>query len=135
MSDHDVLPECQPGIADIRVAVGVLEHDVTAQTKITDKLAEAIEKIEQVNVSLLKMLAVHEEKHENAEKDIAELERRMETLHTVTTTTTTSGSEAESNKKLRQLEKWVWMLIGGAVVIGWALAHFKWSAIVSLFGG
>ena len=135
MPEHDVMPECQQGIADIRVTVGVLEHDIIQQTKITDKLAEAIEKIEQVNINLLKMIAVHEEKHENTTEDIRELERRFEGQKTVTTTTTTSGTEEAANKKLKQLEKWIWMIAGGAIVIGWMLAHLKWTVLINLFGG
>lgn len=131
----DVLPECQEGVAEIRLAVGIIEHDLQAQTKITDKLAEAVEKIEEMSANLVKMIAVHEEKHEHTAEDIRELERRIDSQHTITTTTTTTGTEEEAKKTLEQLKKWKYMIIGGALVIGWIVAHVKWSVLVALFGG
>lgn len=133
----ELTPECQEDFADVRLALGIVQHDLTTQSKITDKLAEAIEKIEEVNVNLLKMIAVHEEKHENTAEDIRELEHRLDysSKTQTTTTTTTTGTEDEAKKTLDQLNKWKYMIIGGALVIGWILAHIKWPVLLTLFGG
>lgn len=142
MSDikGDVLPECQVGFTDIRIAVGLIEKDIITQTKITDKLTEAIEKIEELNANIFKMLAVHDLKHENASEDIKELDHRLEEFighdgKHCTTTTTTTVTDEQTKKTLDQLNKWKWMLIGGALVLGWILAHLKWDVLAKLFGG
>lgn len=129
--------EGQEELSEMRLAVALLKQDAIHQVKITDKLAEAVEKIEEMNANLVKMLALHELKHQNTEDDIKELGRRIEHQpHSSTiTTTTTTGDEEEAKKTLEQLKKWKYMIIGAALVIGWMLAHMKWSVLVSLFGG
>jgi hypothetical protein len=133
----EVLPSCQEDFTSIKLAVGIIEHDLVNQTKITDKLAEAVEKIEAMNANLVKMIALHELKHENNEDDIKELERRLDAQMTtrITTTTTTTDTEEKAKKTLEQLNKWKYMIIGGALVIGWILAHLKWTVVMQLFGG
>jgi hypothetical protein len=128
--------EAQDDFAEVRLAVGIIKHDLANQVKISDKLAEAVEKIEAMNSNLVKMIALHELKHENAEDDIKELQRRIDTTsHTQTVTTTTTGNTDEEAKKLLEnLKKWKYMIIGGAVVIGWILAHLKWTVVMQLFG-
>lgn len=137
MVDHkgEVLPECQPSFTDMRITVGRLEYDVAMNVKVIDKISEAVEKIEEMNANLVKMIAVHDLKHENAEEDIKELSQRLDSIRSTTTTTTISTTEEESKKTLDQLKKWKYMIIGGALVIGWIVAHIKWSILVTLFGG
>ena len=133
----EVTPDCQEDFADVRLAVGIIQHDLAQQSKITDKLAEAVEKIEAMNANLIKMIALHELKHENTEDDIKELERRFDTQSKTqtTTTTTTTGTDEDAKRTLEQLNKWKYMIIGAALVLGWILAHLKWSVLVQLFGG
>lgn len=135
MSDSQ---EDKQDFTQLQLAVGIIQHDMINQTKITDKLAEAVEKIEEVNVKLAKIIALHELKHENAEDDIKELEGRIEAqslIKTTTTTTMMTSTEQDAKKTLDQLNKWKYMIIGGALVVGWILAHLKWSVILQLFGG
>jgi hypothetical protein len=133
------MPDLQDDLQDfnsLQLAVGIIKHELVTQTKITDKLAEAVEKIEAMNANLVKMIALHELKHENAEDDIKELNHRIEaqTSTKTTTTTTTSSTEQDAKKTLDQLNKWKYMIIGGALVIGWILAHLKWTVVMQLFG-
>jgi hypothetical protein len=60
------------------------------------------------------------------------------TLTTKTTTQTTSsgpGPLADASKLLKDLEKWKYLLMGAIFMLGWMLAHIKWSVLLSLFGG
>jgi hypothetical protein len=127
------MPDCldapsQGEFSAIQLAVGIIQHDIANQSKISDKLAEAVEKIQAMNANLIKMIALHELKHENTEDDIKELGKRLD-AQLVTHTTTTSTSMTTE-----QLNKWKYMIIGGAFVIGWAIAHLKWSVLLTLFG-
>lgn len=129
----EVLPECQTSFSELRLTVGLLEHDILAQTKISDKLTEAVEKIQEMNANLLRMISLHELKHENTNEDLRDLEHQIELIRAEPK----EEPEAVKNTKrtLDQLNKWKWMLIGGAAVLGWILAHLKWGVIVQLFGG
>jgi chromosome segregation ATPase len=137
MAEPEISSECQEDFTDLRLAVGIIQHDLVSQSKITDKLAEAVEKIEEMNANLVKMIALHELKHENATDDLKELEHRFDNFRqgSVTTTTTTSTVEDEARQTLEQLNKWKYMIIGGALVVGALLSHVKWSVLLSIFGG
>jgi len=128
----DVLPECQVAFTDLRLTVALIEHDIVLSAKVIDKLSEAVEKIEEMNANLVKIIAVHDLKHENTTEDVKELERRIDDhrLSSVTTTTT----ENDAKKTLEQLKKWQYMIFGGAIVVGWVISHLKWPALLSLFG-
>lgn len=129
----EVLPECQTSFTELRLTVGLLERDVLAQTKISDKLTEAVEKIQEVNANLLTMIKLHELKHETTTQDLKDLEHQIETIRVAPHDETEVTKNTK--KTLDQLNKWKWMLIGGAAVLGWILAHLKWAVIVQLFGG
>jgi len=129
----EVLPECQTSFSDLKLSVGLLERDVLAQVKISDKLAEAVDKIQELNASLCGMIKIHELMHERTSEDVRDLEHQIELLRAAPK----EEPEVTKNTKktLDQLNKWKWMLIGGAAVLGWILAHLKWGVIVQLFGG
>lgn len=132
-----------PSFIDLRVAVGVLERDVLAGAKVTDKLAEAVEKIQEMNASLCKMIALHELRHDSAEKfhcavdeDMKDLCGRVESLtrtSLIRRPTEESSTGQEVSKTLKELESWKYILIGAVFVLGWLLAHLRWEALVSLF--
>lgn len=126
----EVLPECQGGFADIRLAVGLIERDLSSQTKITDKLSEAIEKIEAMNANLVKMLAVHELKHQLTCDDLSEVERKVDELrlHQAVAPTT---QDTQVTKTLAQLEKWKWILMGMILAVGFLLGHINWDVVLS----
>lgn len=123
-------------LTDVRLSVGLLERDVIMNAKVIDKLSEAVEKIEEMNANLVKIIAVHELKHENTTDDIRELNQRIidATRLTTTTTTTISATEADAKSTLDELKKWKYMIIGGTFVLGWLLAHIKWSVLATIFG-
>jgi hypothetical protein len=126
-----VLPECQAGFSDIKLAIGLIERDITTQTKITDKLAEAIEKIEAMNANLVKMLAVHELKHEMTCRDLETVECQVDELRLHQSTAETP-QQTQITKTLAQLEKWKYVLLGMVLALGWLLGHINWDMVLSI---
>lgn len=91
MASIDVLPECTGAFNDIRLQVGLLERDVANNRALIEKLTEGIEKIQEMNMNLVKMLALHDQKHEIHEKieegldeDVKELHSRISTESRIT---------------------------------------------------
>ena len=119
------------------------------QAKIHVRLDVAIEKLTDVSNSIHRMLAVHEEKLARQEEAIFEAEQQIEVrrtevlkqiteLHSRITTSTKELTELmtkqhyEADAEMRRLridvtnrvgtlEKWKYLVIGGSIVIGFAL--------------
>jgi chromosome segregation ATPase len=64
------------------IKVAVLEQRVQDLKEFVLKVDEAIEKISQVNVSLTKMIAVHEEKIDTRERAEKSLNEKIDTIYT-----------------------------------------------------
>ena len=117
--------------ADINTEVALLKKEVSDIKVIFSRLDVAIEKITDVSSCVNRMLAVHEEKIANAEEaqsrantefthDINELHSRVtsnykeQALHI-------QQLQNDLNGRVGILEKWRWLIIGGAIVVGFAL--------------
>jgi DNA anti-recombination protein RmuC len=114
---------------------------------ITDRIEAAIEKLTDVSVELKQMLAVHEQRIIQQEKSSTELqnvvEKRRDELDiklkdVYETIREQDNIVCEEIKKLRkessdqhntlsnkinQLEKFIWMAIGGGIVVTWFLTN------------
>lgn len=128
----EVLPECQPGFSDVRLAIGLIEHDLETHSKITDKLAEAIEKIEAMNANLVKMLAVHELKHDMTCRDLETVEGRVDELR-LQRVNSHPPQDSQVIKTLAQLERWKYVLMGMVLVLGYLLGHINWDVLFTIF--
>lgn len=53
---------------EIKLRIGLLERDIQQSNQWFERLSRSIEKIQEVNANLLKMIALHEEKHEQHER-------------------------------------------------------------------
>ena len=82
----EVLPECTTGFHDVRLEIGVIKTELKTHEKVIDKLTEGFEKIQEVNTNLLRMLAIHEEKHENHDKVNDDMDDDLKDLHSRITT-------------------------------------------------
>lgn len=123
----------------VETEIELLKREVTDMKQIHVRLDTAIEKIADVSSSLHTIMAVHEEKLLKQEEALTQQEEEfksnIELIHTRITTkqkeTTEHMQEMERRLqdefiKLRQdlnsrvgvLEKWRWLIIGGAIVIG-----------------
>ena len=139
-------------MTELETEVELLKKELHNQKKIHDRLDVAIEKLTDVSNSIHRMLAVHEEKLTRQEEAIidaeqkieirrAELSKQIDELHSRITTNTkelmileASQHEKHSkeikrlsdniNKRVGVLEKWRWLIIGGAIIVGFILNKF-----------
>ena len=139
-------------MTELETDVELLKKELHDQKKIHDRLDIAIEKLTDVSNSIHRMLAVHEEKLSKQEEAIvdaeqkievrrAELSKQIDELHSRITTNTkelmmleASQHEKHSkeikrlsdniNNRVGVLEKWRWLIIGGAIIAGFILNKF-----------
>ena len=127
---------------DINTEVALLKKEVTDIKFIFSRLDTAIERMVDVSSSVNRMLAVHEEKISQQEEASiradTEFKADIKELHSRITTNTKEMMQAITSQHLEQqqtldrmrvelnnrvgiLEKWRWIIIGGSVVVGFAL--------------
>ena len=128
--------------ADINTEVALLKKEVTDIKFIFSRLDTAIERMVDVSSSVNRMLAVHEEKISQQEEASiradTEFKADIKELHSRITTNTKEMMQAITSQHLEQqqtldrmrvelnnrvgiLEKWRWIIIGGSIVVGFAL--------------
>ena len=131
------------GTTDLKVQLEGLKKDVENVNNLNDRLDTAIQKLTDVSTSIKSMLAVHEEKisrqeqiddiifeklkdrqseidvvHKELSKEIQHLEKRL--LVEIKTIKLDFGA------RVGILEKYRWLIMGGAIVVGWILStNFK----------
>jgi DNA repair exonuclease SbcCD ATPase subunit len=146
---QEVMPECQAGFTDLRISLAAATKDIEQQTKVTDKLSEAVEKIQEMNANLCKLIALHELKHDTTEKALAAAEDDMkEEIKEVhgridrLTEKPRSGIipaekpetelEEQMQAALKEITMWKYIIVGAAAVIGYLLAHVNWAILLQL---
>ena len=131
------------GTTDLKVQLEGLKKDVENVNNLNDRLDTAIQKLTDVSTSIKSMLAVHEEQisrqeqiddiifdklkdrqseidivHKELSKEINQLEKRL--LVEIKTIKLDFGA------RVGILEKYRYLILGGAIVIGWILStNFK----------
>tara|TARA_R100000231_G_C5243452_1_gene140494 strand:+ start:21 stop:401 length:381 start_codon:yes stop_codon:yes gene_type:complete len=95
-----------------QVKVALIEQKLEDLKPIIVKLDTAIEKLSEVNISVSKMLAVHEERISKQEEIDAVLFAKIDKLRDKMDT-----DHDRVLSRIRQLEKRVWMAVGGLLVI------------------
>ena len=131
------------GTTDIKVQLAGLKKDIENVSNLNSRLDLAIEKLTDVSTSIKSMLAVHEEKIQRQEQidDIIfdKLKERAESIDEVHKDLTKEIQQVEKRLliEIRQmkldiggrvgiLEKYKWLVLGGAIVIGWVFStNFK----------
>ena len=129
-------------VEDINTEVALLKKEVTDIKFIFSRLDTAIERMVDVSSSVNRMLAVHEEKISQQEEasiradtefkaDIKELHSRITTntkemMQTITAQHLEQQQmmdkmRIELNNRVGVLEKWRWLIIGGSIVVGFAI--------------
>ena len=147
-------------IAKLTAEIKLLKKDITQSEAIHVRLDTAIEKLTELAVNIKSMLAVHESKIARAEQvddDIfvllegrrKEWDADLKELHSRITTNTRELREemidcekrilleirsvrGELSGRVGLLEKWRWLIIGGAIVIGLIFTDAK-ESILDLF--
>ena len=140
-------------IEKLTAEIKLLKKDITQSEAIHARLDTAIEKLTELAVNIKSMLAVHESKIARAEQvddDIfvllesrrKEWEADLKELHSRITTNTRELREhqlttekrilnemrmirGELSNRVGILEKWRWLIIGGAIVLGLIFTDVK----------
>ena len=131
------------GTTDIKVQIAGLKKDIENVNTLNGRLDLAIEKLTDVSTSIKQMLAVHEEKISRQEQIdeiiFDKLKERAGEIDTVHRELSKEMQQVEKRllleiKQLKLdiggrvgiLEKYKWLVLGGAIVIGWILStNFK----------
>ena len=140
-------------IEKLTAEIKLLKKDITQSEAIHARLDTAIEKLTELAVNIKSMLAVHESKIARAEQvddDIfvllegrrKEWDADLKELHSRITTNTRElreemidcekrilnevrGVRGELSGRVGLLEKWRWLIIGGAIVLGLIFTDVK----------
>tara|TARA_B100000085_G_scaffold1785_1_gene1678 strand:+ start:1146 stop:1574 length:429 start_codon:yes stop_codon:yes gene_type:complete len=131
------------GTTDLKVQMEGLKKDIENVANLNTRLDLAIEKLTDVSTSIKQMLAVHEEKISRQEQiDEIIFEKLKERAGEIDTVHRELSKEIQQVEKkllleIRQmkldiggrvgiLEKYKWLVLGGAIVIGWIVSsNFK----------
>lgn len=136
---------------DVELKVSLLSKDVEQTDRLCEKLSESITKIQELNVNIMRMISLHEQRHEQHEKAETELKDDIKDLHSRITTVSReihdrideverhiSGRidelrsdlikhvKNDPNKltnALAEIDKYKWMILGGAIAVGWLIGH------------
>ncbi len=126
-------------ITDLKVEVAGVKKDIEQAYNLNSRLDTAIEKLTDVSTSIKQMLAVHEEKIARQEQiDEIIFDKLKERAGEIGKVHTELSKEIQQVEKkllleIRQmkldiggrvgiLEKYRWLIMGGAVVVGWFIA-------------
>ena len=133
----------EQGNTDIKVQIAGLKKDIENVNNLNGRLDAAIEKLTEVSTSIKQMLAVHEEKISRQEQIdeiiFDKLKERAGEIDTVHRELSKEMQQVEKRllleiKQLKLdiggrvgiLEKYKWLVLGGAIVVGWILStNFK----------
>ena len=124
---------------DLQVDIAKLKKDIEQVNSIHTRLDTAIDKLTDVSTSIKSMLAVHSEKiarQEQVDEIIFEkLKERAGEIDKVHTELTNELNQVEKRllleikairvdigSRVGMLEKYRWIILGGAIVIGWIVA-------------
>jgi len=124
---------------DLKVEIKGLKKDIESSNRLNERLDTAIEKLTDVSTSIKSMLAVHEEKISRQEQiDEIIFEKLKERAGEIDTVHRELSKEIQQVEKrllieMKQikldigsrvgiLEKYRWLIMGGAIVIGWFIA-------------
>ena len=129
-TESNVHPHSEPpDLVNVRIAVGLLEKDMQTHIKVTDKLSEAVDKIQEMSANLCAMIKLHEQRHSQAEKifeafdtELKDIDARIDKVFDnpwYMAKNPGAKQQAETtDERLTKLEHWMWMVAGGAMVAG-----------------
>ena len=128
-----------PDTTEIKVDIESLKKDIENVNTIHNRLDTAIDKLTDVSTSIKSMLAVHEEKIARQEKiDEIIFEKLKDRADEISDVYRELKKDVEMSEKrllieikslkndigarVGILEKYRWLIMGGAIVIGWFIA-------------
>ena len=147
---------------DVELKVGLLEKDVQQTDRLCENLSESINKLQEVNANILRMITIHEHRHEQHERAETEVKDDIKELHSRITTVNREiherideverhiseridalRSDLIQHKKeeggnmvgdtLKEIDKYKWMILGAAIAIGWIIGNVNLGVLGTLF--
>lgn len=143
-------PEDQK-LHEMDIKVNLLQKDVELNDRLCSKLSESIEKNQELNVNLMQMITLHEQRHKQHEKaesslktDIKDLHERMDQVERhISQRIDDLRSDLLQHKKeegknhvtetLKEMDKYKWMILGAAISIGWIIGNIDLTVLGTLF--
>ena len=131
------------GTTDLKVQIEGVKKDVENVSNLNTRLDTAIQKLTDVSTSIKSMLAVHEEKISRQEQlddiiftKLKDRENEIDKVHRELTKEIQSTEKRlliemkqiklDLGARVGIIEKYKWLIMGGAIVIGWILStNFK----------
>ena len=131
------------GTTDLKVQIEGVKKDVENVSNLNIRLDTAIQKLTDVSTSIKSMLAVHEEKISRQEQlddiiftKLKDRENEIDKVHRELTKEIQSTEKRlliemkqiklDLGSRVGIIEKYKWLIMGGAIVIGWILStNFK----------
>lgn len=138
-------------IHDVELKIGLLGKDVEQTDRLCEKLSESIEKLQEVNVNILRMITLHEQRHEQHEKvesdlkeDIKDLhdridqvERhisaRIDALRNDLMKHKTDDAGTKLPQVLAEIDKYKFAIVAVAVSVGWIIGNVNLGVLGTLF--
>ena len=128
-----------PDTTDIKVDIESLRKDIENMNTINGRIDTAIDKLTDVSTSIKSMLAVHEEKIQRQEKiDEVIFDKLKDRADEISDVYRELKKDVEMSEKrllieikslkndigarVGVLERYKWLIIGGAIVIGWIMS-------------
>jgi len=134
---------------DLEIKVSLLGKDVEQTDRICEKLSESIAKIQELNVSTMQMITIHEQRHDQHDKvetnlkdDIRDLHDRMDQVERhISERIDALRNDLLEHKKddnvvgntLKEIDRYKWMILGAAIAIGWIIGNVNLGVFGTLF--
>jgi DNA-binding ferritin-like protein len=136
-------------IHEVELKIGLLGKDVEQTNRLCSKLSESIEKLQEVNVNIMRMITLHEQRHEQHEKvekevkdDIKDLHDRIDQVERhISERIDALRNDLMAHRKednvigntLKEIDKYKWMILGAAIAIGWIIGNVNLGVLGTLF--
>jgi small-conductance mechanosensitive channel len=137
-------------VHELEMKVGLLGKDVEQTDRLCEKLSESIAKIQELNVNIMQMITLHEQRHEQHEKVETDLKEDIKDLHDridqverhISARIDALRNDLINHKQqdkgrlpemLAEVEKYKWMILGGALALGWVIGHVDLTVLGTLF--
>ena len=135
-------------IHEVELKIGLLGKDVEQTDRLCEKLSESIEKLQEVNVNIMRMITLHEQRHEQHEKvekevkdDIKDLHDRIDQVERhISERIDALRNDLMAHRKednvigntLKEIDKYKWMILGAAIAIGWIIGNVNLGVLGTL---
>ena len=136
-------------IHEVELKIGLLGKDVEQTDRLCSKLSESIEKLQEVNVNIMRMITLHEQRHEQHEKvekevkdDIKDLHDRIDQVERhISERIDALRNDLMAHRKednvigntLKEIDKYKWMILGAAIAVGWIIGNVNLGVLGTLF--